>query len=142
MFAVYWRTVLAIVLLILLYAFAQQQFDFLSIAGNTRYYPSFFWLLVSLSFFVSFAINRNGLVYLLFGKRLGLTKAFWCRLNIANGVFFAFLAVLAYLVYAIFNTQTWQGFKLFVQPGLLLVMPAVYTIYLFVVAGGRRKSTG
>lgn len=124
--AIYWRTVLAFILLIAFCTFGQLGFNVLELAGNTNYYPSFFWSLIAFLFFAAQLINKNGMVYLLWGQRLGLEDAFWRNLNIANILFFIGLALLALIVYATFSSQVWSNFKLLGQPLMLFAIPLIY----------------
>ncbi len=114
-------------LLVVVSSFAQSGFNSLGVISNTNFYPTLFWGFMALLFLIAQLINKNGMVYFFWGKRLGLDNVFWRNLSIANIIFFVALALVALIVYAISSAQVWAYYKLIVQPLMLFAVPLVYT---------------
>lgn len=127
MFSVYWRTILAISLLILCCGLIQPYVNILLQINNSNYYPTVFCLLMALVFFISTFIQPNGLVFVFWGKRVGLHTAFWRHLNNANALLFVALSILAIIVYASVDKHIWGYYKLFAQPIMFIFIPLIYT---------------
>ena len=69
-------------------------------------------------------IYRPGLMAILWGSRL-LTPERWSRINRGTTWFFLALAILAFLVGQVATEPVWGYFKLYVQPLILLIWPAL-----------------
>ncbi|MFT6778246.1 MAG: intracellular septation protein A [Paraglaciecola sp.] len=126
LFAVYWRTILATVLLIVTFSFVQQQINILAIAGNINYFPTLFWCFIAFVFFVFTIFLSNGLVFFLWGSALNLNNSFWRKFNISTVIFFIALSLLALVVHSSFDNDIWAYYKLFGQPSMLLIIPLLY----------------
>lgn len=138
--ALYWRTHLAIILLICCGAFAQTAINFLGLVSNNCA-PSLFWIVLALIFLVSALIHKNGLVYLFFGARLALSSEVWQKLNRLNFAFFLVLALTAVLVVLSSSRELWSMYKLYGQPFMLLGIPFLYINKLVTIKDSRPKAT-
>ncbi|MBE1298563.1 MAG: hypothetical protein GJ680_01460 [Alteromonadaceae bacterium] len=138
--ALYWRTQLAIILLICCGAFAQTAINFLGLVSN-NYAPSLFWSVLALIFLVSALIHKNGLAYLFFGARLALASEVWHKLNRLNFSFFLVLALTAVLVVLSSSRELWSMYKLYGQPLMLLGLPYLYISKLIKIKASRPETT-
>lgn len=130
MWAIYWRSVSAIVLVIVLLSYCYQQFGVLSLASNSNYYPSLFWCLTALFFCAVTVFHRNGLIYLFWGKKLAYNRSIWRYLNIGTILFFIGLAILSLVVYATTSIEIWAKYKLYAQPVIIIIWPWLLGNYL------------
>ncbi|WP_371379348.1 septation protein IspZ [Thalassotalea aquiviva] len=130
MWAIYWRSIFAIVLVILILSYCHQQFGILNLASNSSYYPSLFWCLSALLFCLITVIQRKGLIYLFWGKRLAFNNSIWRILNIGTILFFIGLAILSLVIYASLSNELWSKYKLYVQPVAIIIWPLLLGNYL------------
>lgn len=119
-----WRWLLALALLLGAGAFLQQQLVFLNFASDTRLHPGIFWCCMAGLNALTSMVYRPGLMAVLWGSRL-LTPELWRRINLRTTWFFLAMAVLAFLVGQAATASVWGYFKLYVQPLILLIWPAL-----------------
>lgn len=98
--------------------------------SNTNYQPSMFWSLVAVLLLIISLLQKNGLVYLVWGwtdklKSLGLEASLWQQWNRAFICFFIGLALLSWLVYVTVSTLHWSFYKLYLQPTALVLWPVL-----------------
>lgn len=135
MWAIYWRSISAIVLVIIFLSYCHQQFGILNLAGNSGYYPSLFWCLTALLFCAITLIQGKGLIYLLWGKRLPFDSSFWRNLNTSTIAFFIGLAILSLVVYSTRSIELWAKYKLYLQPLAIIIWPLLLGYYLLYRTG-------
>ena len=122
-FAVYWRTFLVLVLLILSGAFIQQYIHAANWVSNTHYFPTLFWFLITSIYALFLWVRPKGFVHFLWGAKLNLSPLFWRRFNTAMIAMFLTLLVLPLIVYLISSKEVWGYYKLYFQPLVLLIVP-------------------
>ena len=98
--------------------------------SNTNYQPSMFWSLVAVLLLIISLLQKNGLVYLVWGwtdklRSLGLEASLWQQWNRAFIYFFIGLAMLSWLVYVTVSTPYWSFYKLYLQPTALVLWPVL-----------------
>jgi len=130
MWAIYWRSVSAIVLVIIFLSYCQQQFGILNLTNNSSYLPSLFWCLATLLFCVITVFQRKGLIYLLWGKRLAFCSSIWRNINFSTILFFIGLAILSLVVHATLSIELWSSYKLYAQPLAIIIWPLLLGNYL------------
>lgn len=135
MWALYWRTWLSMAILVMLITLLHQVSGVLDWVSNTNYQPSMFWSLVAVLLLIISLLQKNGLVYLVWGwndrlKSLALEPSLWQQWNRAFICFFIGLAVLSWLVYVTVSTPHWSFYKLYLQPTALVLWPLAYGRFL------------
>jgi intracellular septation protein A len=123
MWAIYWRYLLALIIVFSVVVVVVQQLPLLSLIENHRYQPSAFWLVAAAVSAVFTAATPNGFIQFIFGSRLNLNTQFWQHLNFSFIALFLFLALLALTVQALFVSHFWGYYKLYFQPALLVFYP-------------------
>jgi intracellular septation protein A len=123
MWAIYWRYLLALIIVFSVVVVVVQQLPLLSLIENNRYHPSAFWLVVAAVSTLFTATTPNGFIKFFFGGRLNLSAQFWRHLNLSFITLFLLLALLALAVQALFVTNIWGYYKLYFQPVLLVFYP-------------------
>lgn len=129
MWAVYWRTLLAMVLAIFAITALHQQFGLMNLVADVRYHASFFWTMTGLVFVIASIFHRNGLIYFLWGRRLAVTDSVWLRLNVATIIFVIGLALLALVIGNTASHEVFARYKLLVQPAALMIWPIILAKY-------------
>ena len=119
-----WRWLLVLTLLLGAGAFLQQQLNLLNLVSDTRLHPGIFWCAMAGLNALASMIYRPGLMAILWGSRV-LTPELWSRINWGTTWFFLALAVLALLVGQVATESVWGFFKLYMQPLILLMWPAL-----------------
>lgn len=132
MWATYWRSLLAILLVVTCAAYLIEFFELLSLVNNTNYYPTLFWSINALIFYLLTLCHQRGLAYLFWGKKLNRDQAFWRRLNLSTTLFFIALALLAPIIYQLVHNDLWSAYKLFIQPSAIIIWPLVQSQMLTV----------
>ena len=123
MWAIYWRYLLAVIVVFFTTLLSVQQLSILSFIESTHYQPSVFWL-VAAAFSILFSLpTSHGLIPLFFGDRLGFSRQFWRRLNISFTGLFIVLALLGLMIQAVAGPALWANYKLYFQPLVLVFGP-------------------
>jgi intracellular septation protein A len=123
MWAIYWRYLLALIIVFSVVFVVVQQFSLLSLIENKRYHPSVFWLVAVAVSTLFTAATPNGFIQFIFGSRLNLSTQFWQYLNLSFISLFLFLALLALAAQALCVSDFWGYYKLYFQPALLVFYP-------------------
>jgi intracellular septation protein A len=122
-FAVYWRTLLVLVLLILAGAFIQQFIHAANWVRNTNVFRTLFWFLITSIYVLFLWLMPKGLIHFLWGAKLNLCPLFWRTFNMAIIAMFLSLLVLPLIVYSVSSKDVWGYYKLYFQPLVLLIVP-------------------
>lgn len=130
MWAIYWRFLLAVIIVILLTVSAVNFLPILQSVPNPRFHPSVFWLVASSIAMASSKLNSQGLIFAFFGKRMQMSTVFWGRLSRYFFGLFASLAALALFAQAVLNPTFWAAYKLIFQPIVLILGPLVTGSFL------------
>ncbi len=130
MWAIYWRSVSAIVLVIIFLSYCHQQFSILDLDINFSYLPTLFWCLTALFFCAITVFQRKGLIYLLWGNRLAFNSSVWRDINFSTILFFIGLAILSKIIHATASIELWTKYKLYAQPAAIIIWPFLLGSYL------------
>ena len=125
MWAIYWRFLLAVIIVFLLTVSAVNFLPILQSVPNPRYHPSVFWLVASAIAMASSQLTSQGLIFVFFGKRMQMSPVFWGRLTSYFFGLFASLAALALFAQAVLPPTFWGAYKLYFQPIVLILAPLV-----------------
>ena len=123
MWSIYWRYLLALIIVFSVVFVVVQQFPLLSLIENKRYHPSAFWLVAVAVSILFTAATPSGFIKFIFGSRLNLSTQFWQYLNLSFIALFLFLALLPLAVQALCVSNFWGYYKLYFQPALLVFYP-------------------
>ena len=125
MWALYWRTWLSMAILVMSITMLQQVSGVLELVTNINFQPTMFWSLIAVLLLIISLLQKNGLVYLVWGWKLALAPSRWQQWNHAFFCFFIGLALLSWLVYVTVSTPHWSFYKLYLQPTALVLWPVI-----------------
>lgn len=141
--SLYWRSQLLLWTTILVLAAFKHQSPW-SLAVPEAFEPSLFWCQLAVLLMMSTLSGRFGCGYLYWRLRQPLAVAFYQRFQRLLAGLFLLLAVLggllAMLTMALKQAELWAWYKLYLQPLLLLIGPAI--VGLIAVVQQRRLSPG
>ena len=119
--AVYWRVFVLLLVFSVLVVLPLKNSAFITEPRFFVWKPPVLWGSFAALLLLAHAVLPNGLVYVLWGRRLNQGLAFWRKLSFAAAALFVCLAVVSVVVAQTVSFQSWANFKT-VAPlaGLLL----------------------
>ena len=90
-----------------------------------RLKPTVLFSLFGLVWLASLLALPNGIVYLVWGKRLNLPTQFWRKFTVALAVLFFALALANLLAIYLLSVQSWLQYKLYVPSAAILAAPFI-----------------
>lgn len=130
MFSLFWRYIIAVILVFLTVMLAEQQFSLLALIANNNYHPTAFWLAASCVAWLTMIVLPKGLVHVIWGKVLKLPNGVWHSVNLSFVALFLCLALIGLLAQAITSELIWGVYKLYCQPLILILWPLVVSAKL------------
>lgn len=131
----YWRYLLLMLLVLPTMALLNDQLGIIGImVSDNRLWPTVFWGMVGMLFFLTGLAKDQGLVYFVFGKRLQCDALAWRRFHSVLMMLFLALALLGSIVHLLVNPQLWSFYKLYGQPVFLLFWPLFGACFVAVQA--------
>ncbi|EGM79015.1 Intracellular septation protein A [Rheinheimera sp. A13L] len=124
MWALYWRYLFLIMLLLPGMALLNDSFGLVGkLVNTTTLWPTAFWGMFGLLFILASLMQSKGLTYLVWGRRLKLHAAAWCSFNLMLIVLFIALALFGWIFSIVVSPQIWSLYKLYGQSIALLLWP-------------------
>lgn len=130
MFSLFWRYIIAVMLVFLTVMLAEQQFSLLALIANNNYHPTAFWLMATFVAWLTIILLPKGLVHVIWGRRLKLPNSVWHSVNLSFVALFLCLALIGLLAQAITPELIWGVYKLYGQPLTLILWPLVVSAKL------------
>lgn len=124
MWALYWRYLFLVLLLLPGMALLNDSFGVVGMLVNTTtLWPTAFWGMCGLLFILVSLVQSKGLTYLVWGRRLKLHAAAWRRFNLLLIALFIALALFGWILSLVVSPQVWSLYKLYGQSIVLLLWP-------------------
>mgnify|MGYP001942336346 CR=1 FL=1 len=123
MWGMYWRYLVSNSFLLLLVAWLFEQLNLLRFVEDSHLIPTVFWGGIGAIWVLITLMQKNGLPYLFFGRRLGLNTDKWQQFNLLLIVLFAMLSVLGYVINQFGSATVWSLYKLYGQTVCLIIFP-------------------
>ena len=130
MFSLFWRYIIAVILVFLTVLLAEKQFSLLALIANNNYHPRALWLATTFVAWLTMIVLPKGLVQVIWGRRLKLSNGVWRSVNLSFVALFLCLALIGLLAQAITSELIWGVYKLYCQPLTLILWPLVMSVKL------------
>jgi intracellular septation protein A len=96
LWGIYWRYLISLVLLLILSATLDDQFDLLDGTEFLSLKPTIVWVSIAIVLSLFTLIQNKGLPYIFLGRRLSLSGDVWKKFNIILISFFIALSIVNY----------------------------------------------
>lgn len=123
MWSMYWRYLLSLTVLLVVANLVFYQSGLLYGFSHVVLEPTMVWAAFALVCWLVRLGQKNGLVYMFFGRYAKCADVLWQRFNLALMLLFVGLALLNYALYWLFGEDVWKVYKLFGSSTLVLLVP-------------------
>ncbi len=123
--ALYWRLLVVSLALAAVILFSLLSTPAMADVTYIKLKPTVLYALFGLVWLASLLALPNGIVYVVWGKRLNLPTQFWRKFTVALAVLFFTLALANLLAAYLLPLESWLQFKLYVPSAAILVAPFV-----------------
>ncbi len=123
--SLYWRLLVVSLSLSAVIVLSLLSAPVLADATYIKLKPSALYALFGVIWLASLLAQPNGIVYVVWGKRLNLPSQFWRRFTVALAMLFFALALANLFAAYLLPVEGWLQFKLLVPSASILVAPFV-----------------